>query len=129
MYRKMRVWALGGLLWLGAGTALGLAFGAHHPAPVPPYAIELSQNGGPICAVARDESRLCFAATTSVDAAINAAEAEWAQDKEIARAFWGVFTLAPPGFIFLVLFLIWRSGGVPPGFKKLEDENFTPRPR
>lgn len=125
--RKMRVWAFGALLWLGAGTAAGLALGAHRPAPLPPYAIEKSQDGGPVCVVTRDGARLCFAPTYSIGAAIDAAEAEWAQAKEIERAFWGVFTLGPPGFIYLVLFLIWRSGGVPAGFKRLEDENFPPR--
>lgn len=127
--RKMLVWAVGGLLWLVAGSAAGLALGVHRPAPLPPYAIERSDEGGPVCVVARDASRLCFAPSYSIDAAIDAAEAEWVQDKEIARAFWGVFTLAPPVFIYLVLFLIWRSGGVPAGFKRLEEENFPPRSR
>ncbi|CAA6604023.1 hypothetical protein MTBLM1_20145 [Rhodospirillaceae bacterium LM-1] len=119
---RKAIWGAGALVWLIVGVGLGLLVGAHRPAPLPPYAIEKSEEGGPICVVTRDAARLCFAPTYSVDAAIDAAQKEWAEDKEIMRAFWGVFTLAPPGFIILVLWLIWRSGGVPEGFKRLEEE-------
>lgn len=124
--KKKSLWVLGALAWLAAGAGISFLLGVHKPVPVPPYAIEEGMDGRILCAVARDESRLCLAQPIEPGALVDKAWAQWNEDKEIMRAFAGVFTLAPPAFIFLVLYLIWRQGGVPQGFRKMEEEGFEP---
>jgi hypothetical protein len=138
---KTMVWALGALVWMAAGTGIGLGLGVHHSAPKPPYdlvrfqdpvrgpALNHSDDQRVVCVNLPEGSKMCFSDVVSNEDAMTAAQARLLEDKEVARAFWGVFTLAPAAFIFMVLFLIWRSGGKPAGFQRLEDENIPPQPR
>jgi hypothetical protein len=141
MSKKMLIWALGGLAWMSAGAWIGFALDFHRPPPAPPYEIQRlndysvgprmnkSEDVRVVCVKAPDGGRSCFANALSDEEATIAAHGQFVEDKDVVKAFWYVFTLAPPAFIFLVLWLIHRSGGMPGGFKKLEEENFPPRPR
>jgi hypothetical protein len=139
MNRKKRAFIAGALIWLVLGGLSGLALDAHKPPQPPPYdlvrftdsargpALNKSDDQRVVCVSLPSGGKMCFAHSTSDADAMAAVEAHLADDKAITRAFWGVFTLVPPAFIFLVLALIWGSGGQPAGFKRLEEENFQPK--
>jgi hypothetical protein len=141
MRGKMLVWAAGGLAWMTAGAAVGVSMDFHKPPSAPPYEIQRindyavgprmnkSEDVRVVCVNAPDGGRSCFSNALSDEDAVIAAHGQFIEDKQVVQAFWGVFTLVPPSLIFLILWLIKRSGGMPGGFKKREEENFPPRAR
>ena len=88
--------------------------------------LERNEGSTILCAVKEDGGKLCMDGKMSDDAAQKAAFASFTEDKEVLRGFCGVFTLGPPLFVFLILMVIARSGGIPAGLRSVEVKESEP---